>query len=169
VTEATRCRCEDPLASRYGPDQACWHCWQAAHGGDGTIPEPEVEEFVDFEDVAAVASALAAVPERVPTRTKGLGTAVRELVERLERALGPSVCTPEWVMAADYRETRRLERARYRVFRWRCPSCGGGEDDPLQIYRPFVVDSDGNVRCDARGCYPDRLEARLRDLIGGVR
>jgi hypothetical protein len=89
----------------------------------------------------------------------------RELVDRLERALGPAACTPAWVMGAD----RQLEAARYRVWRWRCPSCLGGEEDPLQLYRPFVVDSDGRVWCEGRACFPDRLQATLCELIGDAR
>jgi hypothetical protein len=153
------CRCDDPAAARYGPDQVCWHCWQAAHGGDGTIPEPEGDEF-EFDGWPTDE------PDEPPQRSSP--AEVRELIEALGRALGPAVCTPEWVMSADYRQTRQLERAKYRVFRWRCPSCGAGEDDPLQLYRPFAVDSDGRVSCGARGCHADRLEATLRGLLGGA-
>ncbi len=88
--------------------------------------------------------------------------AVAELVERMTRALGRPVCTSEWVMADDYRETHRKVRARYRVWRWRCPVCGGGLEDPDLIYRPLAVDSDGRVRCEASGCSPDVIATEVR-------
>jgi hypothetical protein len=165
---ALHCRCDDPLVNRYGPGQVCWHCWQAAHGGDGTIPEPEIEEF---ELVKRNGTGPHRDPARAASRRDldGMSRATRELIDALERALGPAVCTPVWVMASDYRESRRLERAKYRTFAWRCPSCGGGEEDPLQLYRPFVVGSDGRVWCEARGCFEDWLEATLRELVGGTR
>jgi hypothetical protein len=76
----------------------------------------------------------------------------RELIDRLERALGPAVATPE--------------HRGYRVHRWCCPACGGGLDDPQWIWRPFVVDSDGRVWCEAPGCRRNELEATLRRLVG---
>jgi hypothetical protein len=65
-------------------------------------------------------------------------------------------------MASDYRETRRLERARYRVWRWRCPACGGGEDDPQRIWRPLAVDSEGDVWCEASRCSADMIARAVR-------
>jgi hypothetical protein len=53
------------------------------------------------------------------------------------------------------------------VFRWCCPACGGGESDPDRIWRPFVVDSDGNVGCNALGCLADRRDDVLRGLLAG--
>lgn len=84
--------------------------------------------------------------------------AVPRLVERFERALGPAVATPERIMGE-----LGLERARYRVFRWACPVCGAGYDDP--VYRPLLIDSDGNVCCETSGCASERIAARVRDEI----
>lgn len=89
--------------------------------------------------------------------------ATRELIDKLSRVLGSPTSTPEYVMAWDYRETHQLERARYRVFRWPCPACLGGENDPL--YRPFVVDSEGRVWCKAPGCSAEELAATIRTLL----
>lgn len=89
-----------------------------------------------------------------------------ELVERFTRALGPPVATPEWVMAADHRETRRLERARYRVWRWRCPVCGAGYGDP--IWRPLLIDSDGRMVCEASQCSEDSIAAEIRIALDGL-
>jgi hypothetical protein len=41
---AARCRCDDPLVRHHGPEQVCWYCWQRAHGGDGSVPEPESDD-----------------------------------------------------------------------------------------------------------------------------
>lgn len=96
------------------------------------------------------------------------------LIARLTFALGPTACTPEWVMAPNYRETRRLERARYRVWRWRCPACGGGDDDPDRIWRPLAIDSRGSVWCEAGRCTQDEIARAVRHvlelerLLGGV-
>lgn len=87
-------------------------------------------------------------------------TATRLLVERFERALGPPVCTPDWIMG-----DRGLERARYRVFRWVCPVCEAGYDDPLGLYRPLVIDSDGRVGCDASGCPLEEIAAEVRTQL----
>ena len=85
--------------------------------------------------------------------------AVPALVEQLTRALGPPIATPELVAGDD----GRLVRAEYRVFRWPCPACHAGYDDPNPIYSPFVVDSDGRVWCEAPYC--SGLDAVLRDLL----
>lgn len=82
------------------------------------------------------------------------------LLEQLTKTLGPPVATPEFLSAGG----GKLERARYRVFRWRCPACGGGWDDPELSWRPFVIDSDGKVWCEAPGCSEAELAAVLRDL-----
>jgi hypothetical protein len=88
--------------------------------------------------------------------------ATTRLIDALGGVLGPPVATPEFVCAAN----GKLDRARYRVFRWVCPSCGGGRDDPELIWRPFVVDSDGRVFCEARYCSEEKLVATLRTLLG---
>jgi hypothetical protein len=90
-----------------------------------------------------------------------MSRAARLLIDGLTRALGPPVSTPELISAGG----GKLERARYRVFRWRCPSCYGGEEDPQQIYRPFVVDSDGRVWCEAPHCSADELAATVREVV----
>jgi hypothetical protein len=92
-----------------------------------------------------------------------VSSATRALIDKLSRVLGPPVCTPEYVMASDYRETHRLERARYRVFLWACPACLGGEGEPP--YKPFVVDSDGRVWCKGPGCSAEELAATIRTLL----
>jgi hypothetical protein len=84
--------------------------------------------------------------------------ATRLLIDGLTRALGSPVATPELISVGG----GKLERARYRVFRWRCPSCRAGESDPDLIWRPFVVDSDGRVWCDAPACSTDELAATIR-------
>jgi hypothetical protein len=84
--------------------------------------------------------------------------ATRLLIDGLTRALGPPVATPEWISA----DGGEPQRARYRVFRWRCPSCHAGESDPDLIWRPFVVDSDGRVWCGGPHCSTDELLATLR-------
>lgn len=57
----------------------------------------------------------------------------------------------------------KLERAQYRVFRWPCPICGAGYDDP--IYRPLVIDSDGRADCEASHCSIERIGAKVRDEL----
>jgi len=59
----------------------------------------------------------------------------------------------------------KLERAKYRVFRWRCCVCKGGWDDPDGIWRPLVIDSDGDVRCEAAACSPERIAVEVRTLL----
>jgi hypothetical protein len=61
----------------------------------------------------------------------GGGAATTKLVEQLTRAIGAPVATPAVISVGN----GEVDRARYRVFRWRCPACGGGRDDP--IYRPI--------------------------------
>jgi hypothetical protein len=137
------CRCSDPiLGRRYGPDQVCWDCWARAHGSDGSVPEPT--------DPAAP----------LPGHGRILASReTRKLIDQLEVALGPAVATPECIGAG-------RARARYRVFRWCCPACGGGTEDLQGIYRPFAVDSDGHVWCSAPGCREDQFETTVRNLIG---
>jgi hypothetical protein len=111
------------------------------------------------------------VPRRrieVPPRRRVPGAAVNrttlELIARLTRALGAPAATPEWVSAGD----GQLERARYRVFRWRCPACRGGYDDWL--YRPLTVDSDGRVFCGASFCTADQIAqaAAVAEMTTGL-
>jgi hypothetical protein len=83
------------------------------------------------------------------------------LVGRLTEILGPPVATPEQISDGD----GKLVPARYRMFRWRCPSCLGGYEDLDLIYRPFVVDTDGNVSCKAPHCSEEKLKATLIDLL----
>ncbi len=80
-----------------------------------------------------------------------MNRAIVELIAWFTRALGPPIATPEMVTGAD----GQLERAQYRVFRWRCPACRGGSDDWL--YRPMVINSDGRVFCDASSCSADQI------------
>jgi hypothetical protein len=86
----------------------------------------------------------------------GVTLATVKLIALFTRALGPPVATPEWVVAGN----GRLERAPYRVFRWICPVCGAGADDP--IYRPLVIDSEGVVCCDASRCSTKSIAAEVR-------
>jgi hypothetical protein len=100
--------------------------------------------FVGIEPLARLSDGLA---------TRRVVTA---LIDRLAQALGNPVATPERLTAAG----GKLERARYRVWRWPCPVCLAGGDDP--IYRPLVVDSDGRVWCEAAGCTTDALSRAVR-------
>jgi hypothetical protein len=83
------------------------------------------------------------------------------LIERLTRALGPPVSTPDLVRGAE----GRLERPRYRVHRWRCPACGAHWNDP--IYRPLVVDSSDRVYCQASQCSAEAIGSAVRALLIG--
>jgi len=74
-------------------------------------------------------------------------------------AMGPPVCTPEWIMGSD----RRLERAGYRVFRWICPRCATGD----HIHRPFVIDTDGKVWCEACRGSEEQLAQAIKWLLLG--
>lgn len=82
--------------------------------------------------------------------------AVPDLVNKFSRALGWPVCTPEWVA-----NHGRMERAKYRVWRWDCPVCRAGERDPDGIYRPLVIDSDGRVGCNACNGSVDAIAAEV--------
>jgi hypothetical protein len=93
-------------------------------------------------------------------RTRAATRATAALISRLTEALGQPVATPEWLSAGG----GKLERAHHRVFRWRCPACVGGDDDP--IYRPLVVDSDGRVRCEASDCSAQAIAAGARAVLG---
>ena len=75
------------------------------------------------------------------------------VVWRFTPALGPAVSTPEWI--TDGRGG--LRRATYRVWRWDCPICRAGEDDPDHIYRPLVIDTDGRVSCDECHATPEAI------------
>jgi hypothetical protein len=90
----------------------------------------------------------------------GGGAATTKLVEQLTRAIGAPVATPAVISVGN----GEVDRARYRVFRWRCPACGGGRDDP--IYRPLVVDTDGRVWCEAPGCPVEQHAVTLRGIVG---
>jgi hypothetical protein len=90
-----------------------------------------------------------------------MNRAAVELVAAMTCAFGQPVKTPAWICGAD----GRIERSRYRVFKWRCPVCGGGFDDPDRIHRPLTVDSDGEVWCSANRCTPEQIgEAVRREL-----
>jgi hypothetical protein len=93
-----------------------------------------------------------------------VGRTTAALIDALTRSLGPPVATPEWISVG----AGKRERARYRVFRWRCPACQGGWGDPDLIWRPLVVDSDGNVWCEAPGCSDDRLAEAFYGLRVGA-
>jgi hypothetical protein len=133
----------------------CWYCWQLAKGGDGSLPEPELDD-----ESAAGASVPLELPHagRVNSRRDG---ATRRLIEQLTRALGPPIAAPEMVSAGN----GEVERARYRVFRWACPACNAGYEDELDFYSPFVVDSDGLVWCEAPHCSGEHLAATIRELV----
>ena len=73
---------------------------------------------------------------------------IASLIERMTLALGPPAATPEQVSIGN----GQLKRAGYRVWRWQCPVCNGGGEDPQRIYRPLAVDSDGNVWCNQSRC-----------------
>jgi hypothetical protein len=75
-------------------------------------------------------------------------------IERLSAALGPPVCTPE--LLADGQGG--LERAHYRVWKWPCPACGAGEDDPF--WRPLTVDSNAAGARLVRGRHLDGRDAQ---------
>ena len=84
------------------------------------------------------------------------------LLEVLTRALGQPVSTPEVVRG----DSGRLERSRYRVHRWGCPVCrtgGPGSGDP--VYRPLVLDSEGNLYCQASHCAPEAVGRAVRELL----
>jgi hypothetical protein len=133
--------CGEPRGGRYsaGGVSVCWPCWCRRAGHDPLRADP-------------------------PATRRGAQRDALRLVERLTAALGPPCATPEWVTAGD----GERKRADYRVFRWRCPACGGGEGDPDRIWRPFSVDSDGNVDCNAPGCSDDRRDDFFRGLQAGT-
>ncbi len=84
------------------------------------------------------------------------------LLEALTRALGPAISTPEVTVG----DSGRLERSRYRVHRWGCPVCrtgGPGSGDP--IYRPLVLDSEGELHCQACHCSPEAIGCAVRELL----
>jgi hypothetical protein len=85
----------------------------------------------------------------------------KKLVAHFSRALGDPVATPEWISVGE----GKLERAKCRVFRWRCCVCKGGWDDVDGIWKPLVIDSDGDVRCEADGCSPERIAVEVRTLL----
>jgi hypothetical protein len=66
------------------------------------------------------------------------------VVEFFTSKLGPPIATPEWVMGPD-----GLVPARFRIFIWDCPVCEAGRNDPAGLYRPFSIDTDGNMHCSA--------------------
>lgn len=97
-----------------------------------------------------------------PADGQSAGATVLRLLELLTRALGQPVSTPEVVRG----DSGRLERSRYRVHRWGCPVCstgGPGSGDP--IYRPLVLDSEGNLYCDAAHCAPEAIGCSVRELL----
>ena len=86
-----------------------------------------------------------------------------ELIATFTRAMGPPVATPEWISV----RSGCIERAQYRVFRWTCPCCHAGWDDP--IWRPLVIDSDGRVRCEASSCPVESIAREIRALLDAAR
>ena len=45
MSGTSKCRCSDPIASRYGPEQVCWRCFATSMGDtEGQILEPMPEE-----------------------------------------------------------------------------------------------------------------------------
>jgi len=84
-----------------------------------------------------------------------------DLLDRLARALGDPVATPEWISAGG----GKLERAKYRVFKWECPVCHEGAG----TWRPLVLDSDGRIFCGASRCAPERIAAEIRVLLNTQR
>jgi hypothetical protein len=129
--------CGEPRGGRYphGELNLCWPCYVQASGID---PSP-----------------------RQPTTTRASHSRiVAEAVERFTRAFGPPIATPECVNDG----RGGLERARFRQWRWPCPVCGGGSDDP--IYRPLVITSDGEVRCEACDCDAPALRTELEIALG---
>ena len=85
------------------------------------------------------------------------------LIATFTRAMGPPVATPDWLRSGD----GQYERAKYRVFRWTCPRCHAGWDDP--IWRPLVIDSDGRVRCEASRCSAEAIAQEIRVLLDAAR
>jgi hypothetical protein len=82
-----------------------------------------------------------------------MSRATKRALDCLTRLLGRPVATPEFIMDSNC----TLEPASYRVFRWRCCWCGGGENDPKHIYRPLALDSDGKIWCEEEFCDEHRL------------
>jgi hypothetical protein len=126
--------CRGGYEKRYGPERLCWECWAQAHGGGRGIPEPVIENWKPREITSREVLDLRKRPPH------GMAPATIDVIERFARVLGPPVATPDVIY-----DGGKLVPSRYRVFRWRCPCCGGGESDPDQIYRPMAVDSDGRV------------------------
>ena len=91
--------------------------------------------------------------------------AVPALTERFERALGPSVCTPELVADGNNSQVR----SRYRVWRWDCPCCAAGETDPARIWRPLFIDSEGRVMCDACHASGEQIGNEVRIRLGVIK
>lgn len=97
-----------------------------------------------------------------PAHGQSAGATVLRLLELLTRALGQPVSTPEVVRG----DSGRLERSRYRTHHWGCPVCrtgGPGSGDP--IYRPLVLDSAGNLHCQASHCAPEAIGCAVRELL----
>jgi hypothetical protein len=94
-----------------------------------------------------------------------MSASTAKLIAAMTAAYGRPVSTPAWVTGLD----GRLERSKYRVFKWPCGACGAGANDWL--YRPCTVDSDGDVWCSANGCSPEEIgaavnrELRLLELL----
>ena len=85
----------------------------------------------------------------------------RELVDRLERAFGRAVATPEWTSNG----AGGLERAKFRVWRFPCPVCLAHLTDAERIWRPLSVGSDGTLRCNANDCSPEAIAGTVREFL----
>ena len=125
----------------------CGSCWDERFGEPpGELPAYEGPQLgSDFGAVPKVSG-----PSAADRR------AVSDLVKKFGRALGAPVCTPEWVA-----NHRKLERAKYRVWRWDCPLCHAGARDPDGIHRPLIIDSDGRIGCSACHAPLDAIAAAV--------
>jgi hypothetical protein len=85
-------------------------------------------------------------------------SATRTLIDRLTVSLGAPIATPAMIGAGK----GKLEPPAYRVFRWPCPACHAGYNDPLGLYSPFVADSGGRVFCEACHCSATEIAAAIR-------
>jgi hypothetical protein len=61
-------------------------------------------------------------------------------VAPITRVLGRPIATPPVDLDTGQRRT-------YRIWRWDCPVCHQGERDPIGLFRPFWLDSNGRLGC----------------------
>ena len=73
---------------------------------------------------------------------------VPDVIERVTMALGPPLAAPE-----------RTGGRPHMTWRWACPACGAGEDDPLE--RPLMLSGEGWFRCQASGCSADAVATAI--------